>query len=57
MSDVTQYDHLETERRGSVLIVRLANESARNSLSTEMRFSLPTVCLTSAPLGQIEASA
>ena len=43
MSGVTQYDHLETERRGPVLIVRLANESARNSLSAEMRFSLPTV--------------
>jgi 2-(1,2-epoxy-1,2-dihydrophenyl)acetyl-CoA isomerase len=43
MSDVTQYEHLETERRGPVLIVRLANETARNSLSTEMRFSLRTV--------------
>lgn len=43
MSDVTKYDHLETERRGAVLIVRLANEEARNSLTTEMRYSLRTV--------------
>lgn len=43
MSTATQYRHLETERRGAVLIVRLANESARNSLSTEMRQSLREV--------------
>lgn len=38
-----QLDHLETERQGPVLIVRLANEGARNSLSTEMRNSLRQV--------------
>lgn len=34
------YPHLEVERDGPVLIVRLANEAARNSLSREMRYSL-----------------
>ncbi len=43
MSDITHYDHLETERQGPVLVVRLANEAARNSLSTEMRRSLREV--------------
>ncbi|WP_108259455.1 enoyl-CoA hydratase/isomerase family protein [Mangrovicoccus ximenensis] len=37
---ITQYPHVETERRGSVLIIRLANEKASNSLTREMRFSL-----------------
>jgi 2-(1,2-epoxy-1,2-dihydrophenyl)acetyl-CoA isomerase len=37
------YPHLEVERDGPVLIVRLANEEARNSLSREMRFSLRDV--------------
>jgi 2-(1,2-epoxy-1,2-dihydrophenyl)acetyl-CoA isomerase len=35
-----QYPHIETERQGPVLIVALANEAARNSLTREMRFSL-----------------
>lgn len=35
--------HLETERDGPVLIVRLAYESGRNALTTEMRQSLQTV--------------
>jgi 2-(1,2-epoxy-1,2-dihydrophenyl)acetyl-CoA isomerase len=35
-----KYPHLEVERDGPVLIVRLANETARNSLSREMRYSL-----------------
>jgi len=34
---------LETERDGSVLIIRLANEAARNSLTRELRFSLREV--------------
>lgn len=38
-----RYPHVETERRGSVLIVRLDNEAARNSLTREMRFSLRDV--------------
>jgi 2-(1,2-epoxy-1,2-dihydrophenyl)acetyl-CoA isomerase len=37
------YPHLETERDGAVLIVRLANERSRNTLSREMRFSLRDV--------------
>jgi len=37
------YPHLETERDGAVLIVRLANEASRNSLTREMRFSLRQV--------------
>jgi 2-(1,2-epoxy-1,2-dihydrophenyl)acetyl-CoA isomerase len=37
------YPHLETERLGSVLVIRLANEAARNSLTREMRFSLRDV--------------
>ena len=40
---IKHYPHLETERQGSVLIIRLANEVARNSLSREMRFSLRDV--------------
>lgn len=35
--------HIETERQGSVMIVRLANEGARNALSREMRMSLRDV--------------
>jgi 2-(1,2-epoxy-1,2-dihydrophenyl)acetyl-CoA isomerase len=37
---ITQYPHVETERQGTVLIVRLDNEAAGNSLTREMRFSL-----------------
>jgi 2-(1,2-epoxy-1,2-dihydrophenyl)acetyl-CoA isomerase len=37
------YPHLETERDGPVLIIRLANERSRNTLSREMRFSLRDV--------------
>lgn len=37
---IKQYPHVETERQGAVLIIRLANEASRNSLSREMRFSL-----------------
>lgn len=37
---INVYPHVETERDGSVLIVRLSNEKARNSLTREMRFSL-----------------
>jgi 2-(1,2-epoxy-1,2-dihydrophenyl)acetyl-CoA isomerase len=40
---IKQYPHVETERQGPVLIVRLANEAARNSLTREMRFSLRDV--------------
>ncbi len=40
---IKQCPHVETERQGPVLIVRLANESARNALSREMRFSLRDV--------------
>lgn len=40
---IRQYPHLETERQGPVLIIRLANEAARNSLTREMRFSLRDV--------------
>lgn len=40
---IKQYDHVETERQDSVLIVRLNNEAARNALSREMRFSLREV--------------
>jgi 2-(1,2-epoxy-1,2-dihydrophenyl)acetyl-CoA isomerase len=40
---ITQYPHLETERQGGVLIIRLDNEAARNSLTREMRFSLRDV--------------
>ena len=40
---IKQYPHIETERDGPVLIVRLANEAARNSLTREMRFSLRDV--------------
>ena len=35
-----RYPQIETERDGSVLIIRLANEAARNSLTREIRFSL-----------------
>lgn len=37
---IKQYPHAETERQDSVLIVRLANEQARNSLTRELRYSL-----------------
>jgi 2-(1,2-epoxy-1,2-dihydrophenyl)acetyl-CoA isomerase len=37
------YPHLETERDGAVLTIRLANERSRNTLSREMRFSLRDV--------------
>jgi len=40
---IKQYPHIETERQGPVLIVRLANEIARNSLTREMRNSLREV--------------
>jgi 2-(1,2-epoxy-1,2-dihydrophenyl)acetyl-CoA isomerase len=40
---IKQYPHLETERQGPVLIIRLANEAARNSLTREIRFSLRDV--------------
>lgn len=35
-----RYPHVETERQGPVLVIRLDNEAARNALSREMRFSL-----------------
>jgi 2-(1,2-epoxy-1,2-dihydrophenyl)acetyl-CoA isomerase len=34
------YPHVETERLDTVLVIRLANDAARNSLSREMRYSL-----------------
>jgi 2-(1,2-epoxy-1,2-dihydrophenyl)acetyl-CoA isomerase len=37
---ITQYPHVETERDGAVLIVRLDNPAAHNALSKEMRYSL-----------------
>ncbi len=40
---IKQYPHLETERQDSVLIIRLANEAARNSLTRELRYSLREV--------------
>lgn len=40
---IKQYPHLETERQGAVLIIRLANETARNSLTREIRYSLRDV--------------
>lgn len=40
---IKNYPHLETERQDSVLIVRLANEAARNSLTRELRYSLRDV--------------
>ena len=40
---IKQYPHLETERDGNVLIIRLDNEAARNSLTREVRFSLRDV--------------
>lgn len=40
---IKQYPHLETERQDSVLIIRLANEAARNSLTREIRYSLREV--------------
>lgn len=40
---IKSYPHLETERDGPVLIVRLANERSRNTLTREMRFSLRDV--------------
>ena len=38
-----EYPQLETERQDNVLIVRLANEAARNSLTREIRYSLRDV--------------
>lgn len=40
---IESYPHLETERRGSVLIIRLDNAAAHNALSREMRYSLREV--------------
>lgn len=40
---IKRYPHLETERQDSVLVIRLANEAARNSLTREIRFSLREV--------------
>ncbi len=40
---IKHYPHLETERQGPVMIIRLANEAARNSLTRELRFSLRDV--------------
>lgn len=40
---VRQLPHLETERRGAVLIIRLDNQGARNALTREMRYSLRDV--------------
>jgi len=37
---IKHYPHVETERQGPVIVIRLANETSRNSLSREMRFSL-----------------
>ncbi|APZ55286.1 enoyl-CoA hydratase/isomerase family protein [Salipiger abyssi] len=37
---IKEYPHVETEQRGPVLIIRLANEKASNSLTREMRMSL-----------------
>lgn len=37
---IKKYPHVETERDGPVLIVRLDNETSRNSLTRELRFSL-----------------
>jgi 2-(1,2-epoxy-1,2-dihydrophenyl)acetyl-CoA isomerase len=37
---IKQYPHVETERQGPILIIRLANEAARNALTRELRFSL-----------------
>jgi 2-(1,2-epoxy-1,2-dihydrophenyl)acetyl-CoA isomerase len=37
---IKQYPHVETEQQGPVLIIRLANEAARNSLTREVRMSL-----------------
>ncbi|WP_417725119.1 enoyl-CoA hydratase/isomerase family protein [Salipiger sp.] len=40
---IKSYPHLETERQGAVLIIRLANEAARNAITREIRFSLREV--------------
>ncbi len=37
---IKHYPHVETERDGAVLIIRLDNAAARNSLTREVRFSL-----------------
>jgi 2-(1,2-epoxy-1,2-dihydrophenyl)acetyl-CoA isomerase len=37
---IQEYPHVETERRGLVMIIRLDNAAARNALSREMRMSL-----------------
>ncbi|GAB7551210.1 enoyl-CoA hydratase/isomerase family protein [Novosphingobium sp. 11B] len=34
------FAHIETERQGAVLVVRLDNEAGRNALTREMRYSL-----------------
>jgi len=40
---IKHYPQVETERQDGVLIVRLANEEARNSLTREIRYSLREV--------------
>jgi 2-(1,2-epoxy-1,2-dihydrophenyl)acetyl-CoA isomerase len=40
---ITSLPHLETEQQGPVMIIRLDNEAARNTLTREMRFSLRDV--------------
>src|SRR4051794_35163541 len=37
---IKHFPHLEVEREGPVMIIRLDNEAARNTLTREMRFSL-----------------
>ncbi|AJE49144.1 enoyl-CoA hydratase/isomerase family protein [Celeribacter indicus] len=37
---IKSYPHVETEKVGPVLVIRLDNEKARNSLTREMRYSL-----------------
>lgn len=37
---IRHYPHVETERDGPVLVIRLNNPEARNALSREMRYSL-----------------
>jgi len=37
---ITQLPHLETERRGAVMILRLNNPEAHNALTREIRYSL-----------------
>lgn len=40
---IKQYPHLETERQDSVLVIRLNNPKAKNSLTRDIRFSLREV--------------